>query len=84
MADAKPRFVEGSGMTKAHYDLAKHFRWRGDALPDGQIMDTVTMRGNHNPDPIRVNTNREPVWNPETGRATLVGNLAILPQTRSP
>lgn len=70
IADAKLRFIVGSRMTKAPYDLATHFRWHGDAFTDGQIIDTVTMRGNHKPDPARVNTKREPVWNEKTDVTT--------------
>ena len=70
IADAKLRFIVGSRMTKAPYDLAKHFRWHGDSFTDGQIIDTVTMRGRHQPDPSRVNTKQEPVWNAETDHAT--------------
>ncbi len=70
IADADLRFIVGSRMTKAPYDLAKHFRWHGDSFTDGQIIDTVTMRGRHQPDPARVNTRREPVWNAETDHTT--------------
>lgn len=66
IADAQLRFIVGSRMTKAPYDLAKHFRWHGYSFTDGQIIDTVTMRGNHKVDPARVNTKEEPVWNAET------------------
>ena len=65
IADADLRFIVGPRMTKARYDLAKHFRWHGDSFTDGPIIDTVAMRGRHQPDPARVNTKREPVWNAE-------------------
>ena len=70
IADADLRFIVGSRMTKAPYDLATHFRWHGDSFTDGQIIDTVTMRGRHQPDPTRVNTKQEPVWNAETDHTT--------------
>jgi len=36
------RFIVGSRQTKAPADLAGHFRWHGDALADGQRIDTIT------------------------------------------
>ena len=38
------RFIVGSRVTKAPADLASHFRWRGDAFTDGQLIDTITPR----------------------------------------
>lgn len=61
--EAGLRFIVGSRMTKAPHDLAKHFHWRGTAFSDGQIIDTITMRSTA-PDPQRVKTRAEPVWNP--------------------
>lgn len=57
------RFIVGSRMTKAPHDLAKHFHWHGTAFADGQIIDTITMRSTA-PDPDRVKTRTEPVWDP--------------------
>jgi hypothetical protein len=42
--EAQLRFVVGSRVTKAPNDLASHFRWRGDAFTDGQVIDTITPR----------------------------------------
>ena len=61
--EAGLRFIVGSRVTKAPLDLAKHFRWHGNAFTDGQIIDTITMRRTA-PDPQRVTTRAEPVWNP--------------------
>ncbi len=61
--EAGLRFIVGSRVTKAPHDLAKHFRWHGNAFTDGQIIDTITMRRTA-PDPQRVTTRAEPVWNP--------------------
>ena len=55
------RFIVGSRVTKAPLDLAKHFHWHGDAFTDGQIIDTITTRAGA-PDPDRVLTRAEPVW----------------------
>jgi hypothetical protein len=54
-------FIVGSRMTKAPIDLASHFRWRGGAFADGQIIDTVTPRRGGT---IVNNTKlkAEPVW----------------------
>ena len=60
---AKLRFIVGSRMTKAPHDLAKHFHWHGEVFTDGQIIDTITMRGRSKPDPERLKSRREPVWN---------------------
>ena len=61
--EAGLRFIVGSRVTKAPHDLAKHFRWHGNAFTDGQIIDTITMRSTA-PDPERVRTRAEPVWDP--------------------
>nr|WP_245934127.1 IS1634 family transposase [Branchiibius hedensis] len=42
--EANLRFIVGSRVVKAPGDLAKHFRWRGDAFTDGQVIDTITPR----------------------------------------
>lgn len=62
--EAGLRFIVGSRVTKAPVDLESHFRWHGDALSDGQIIDTITPKNR------RVLENdtkkkREPVWDPE-------------------
>ena len=61
--EAGLRFIVGSRVTKAPHDLAKHFHWHGDAFTDGQVIDTITMRRTK-PDPDRVKSRREPVWDP--------------------
>ena len=61
--EAGLRFIVGSRMTKAPHDLAKHFHWHGNAFRDGQIIDTITMRRTA-PDPDRLKTSAEPVWDP--------------------
>lgn len=61
--EAGLRFIVGSRVTKAPHDLAKHFHWHGNAFTDGQVIDTITMRSTA-PDPDRVKTRAEPVWNP--------------------
>ncbi|MBT2554997.1 IS1634 family transposase [Arthrobacter sp. ISL-5] len=63
--EANLRFIVGSRMTKAPTDLASHFRWRGDAFTDGQLIDTITPRTGHtneNSPDLRA----EPVWDPPT------------------
>lgn len=62
--DAQLRFIVGSRSVKAPHDLGKHFHWHGNAFTDGQIIDTVTTRRG-TPDPRRLQTRTEPVWNPE-------------------
>ena len=55
------RFIVGSRQVKAPHDLASHFRWHGNNFDDGQIIDTITPRRGK-PDPQRVSTRAEPVW----------------------
>lgn len=62
--DAQLRFIVGARLAKAPFDLAKHFHWNGDAFSNGQIIDTITTRTGP-PDPDRVRTRAEPVWNPQ-------------------
>ena len=62
--EAGLRFIVGSRVTKAPGDLASHFRWHGDAFTDAQIIDTITLRRTK-PDPARLDTCDEPVWNPQ-------------------
>jgi hypothetical protein len=62
--EAQLGFVVGSRVTKAPIDLASHFRWHGDALTEGQVIDTIT------PKTARViendpNLKAEPIWGPE-------------------
>ena len=59
------RFIVGSRVTKAPKDLESHFRWHGDALRDGQVIDTITPRDQRGTaskasDP---SVKAEPVWN---------------------
>ena len=62
--DAELGFIVGSRVTKAPVDLASHFRWHGDALTDGQVIDTITPKN------TRIVENdalkkAEPVWHPD-------------------
>lgn len=43
--DADIRFIVGAKTSKAPMDLESHVRWHGDEFDDGQIIDTVTVRG---------------------------------------
>jgi transposase len=43
-------FIVGSRVTKAPIDLESHFRWHGDALSDGQVIDTLTPKAGKNND----------------------------------
>lgn len=61
--EAGLRFIVGSRVTKAPHDLAKHFHWYGNAFTDGEVIDTITMRSTA-PDPQRIKTRAEPVWDP--------------------
>lgn len=63
--EAGLRFIVGSRVTKAPHDLGKHFHWHGNAFSDGQIIDTITTRRGA-PDPKRITSRREPVWDPQT------------------
>ncbi|WP_108965483.1 IS1634 family transposase [Actinomyces sp. Z16] len=57
-------FIVGSRMTKAPADLAAHFRWHGDALADGQVIDTITPRRGTRSTERDDKTRDEPVWSP--------------------
>jgi Transposase DDE domain len=77
--EANLGFIVGSRTTKAPIDLASHFRWRGDAFTDGQIIDTVTpknARANEN-DPQR---RAEPVWDPQEHPGSWRAVWAVLGQ----
>ena len=68
--EAHLRFIVGSRTTKAPVDLESHFRWHGDALDDGQVIDTITPKsGNHrreNDSTLKA----EPVWDPDKHEAS--------------
>ena len=59
-------FIVGSRPVKAPGDLAKHFRWHGNAFTDGQLIDTITPRDKttraQTANPITERA--EPVWDP--------------------
>jgi len=55
-------FIVGSRMTKAPADLAAHFAWHGDALADGQVIDTITPRRGSTSRERDQNVRDEPVW----------------------
>ncbi len=60
--DAGMGFIVGSRMTKAPADLAAHFTWHGDALADGQVIDTITPRKGATSRERDRNVRDEPVW----------------------
>lgn len=64
--EAGLRFIVGSRATKAPNDLASHFRWRGDAFTDGQIIDTITPRVSTKAAAAvnDITKKAEPVWDP--------------------
>ena len=59
-------FIVGSRMTRAPVDLAAHFRFHGDVLADGQIIDTITPRRGGRCAERDENLRDEPVWDPAT------------------
>ena len=64
---AQLRFIVGSRQTKAPQDLAAQFHNHPvEDLVDGTTVDTVTTRGRFRPDPKRLETPEEPVWDPDT------------------
>jgi len=62
--EAGMRFIVGSRQAKAPADLASHFRWHGDALVDGQLIDTITPRHAGTTSENDVAKKVEPVWDP--------------------
>jgi transposase len=62
--DAELGFIVGSRVTKAPVDLTSHFRWHGDALTDGQVIDTITPKTTRIVENDAM-TKAEPVWNPD-------------------
>ncbi len=54
-------FIVGSRTTKAPADLEPCFRWHGDFLADGQVIDTLTPRKGKNTD-NNAAVRAEPVW----------------------
>lgn len=59
-------FIAGSRMTRAPVDLAAHFRFHGDVLADGQIIDTITPRRGGRCAERDENLRDEPVRDPAT------------------
>ena len=59
-------FIVGSRMTRAPVDLAARFRFHGDVLADGQIIDTITPRRGGRCAERDENLRDEPVWDPAT------------------
>src|SRR5262249_41840684 len=57
-------FIVGSRVTKAPVDLESHFRWHGDALADGQVIDTLTPKKGKNAD-NNPDLRAEPAWGRE-------------------
>ena len=55
-------FIVGSRITKAPADLEAHYRWHGDALADGQIIDTITPRHGSTNKERDSSLRAEPVW----------------------
>ena len=59
-------FIVGARNTKGPYDLESHFRWNGEVIKDGTVIDTVTAKIGTKPvdnDPM---VRCEPVWDPKT------------------
>ena len=61
---ARLRFIVGARATRAPGDLEAHFHWRGDALADGELIDTITPRRGSKTERDK-NLRAEPVWNPK-------------------
>ena len=57
-------FIVGSRMTKAPGDLEAHYRWNGDALVDGQVIDTITVRRGATNKERDTGLREEPTWDP--------------------
>nr|WP_257210659.1 transposase [Actinomyces ruminis] len=62
--DAGMGFIVGSRVAKAPADLAAHFAWHGDALADGQVIDTITPRRGARSMERDEKLRDEPVWSP--------------------
>lgn len=45
LEDAGFKFIVGSRLTKAPYDLAEHFKCKGDYFTDGQILESTRVMG---------------------------------------
>ena len=65
LEEARLLFIVGSRMTKGPHDLAPHFRWHGDALEDGQVIDTITPKRGPESKENDPNLKAEPVWDAE-------------------
>jgi hypothetical protein len=77
------KFIVGSRLTKAPIDLESHFRWHGDYLGDGQVIDTVTPKTGRNDDNDPA-LHAEPVRDPQAHPHVVAGRAGILAQTRRP
>ena len=70
--EANLRFIVGSRVVKAPGDLANHFRWRGDAFTDGQVIA-----------PPRASRWAVPPPSPRGGSASRRGPRTTRPSSRS-
>ena len=61
--EARLRFIVGARATRAPGDLEAHFHWRGDALADGELIDTITPRRGSKTERDK-SLRAEPVWDP--------------------
>ena len=65
--EAGLRFIVGARQTRAPHDLEAHFHWHGDAFADGQLVDTITPRGNARENATSdLKVKAEPKWDPRT------------------
>ena len=63
--EAHLRFIVGARATRAPGDLEAHFHWAGDALADGELIDTITPRRGSKTERDK-SLGAEPVWDPKT------------------
>ena len=61
--EARLRFIVGARTTRAPGDLEAHFHWAGDALTDGQLIDTITPKRGSNTERDK-SLRAEPIWDP--------------------
>jgi len=61
--EARLRFIVGARQVRAPGDLEAHFHWAGDALTDGQLIDTITPKRGSNTERDK-SLRAEPIWDP--------------------
>ena len=70
LEEAGLRFVVGARQTRAPLDLESHYRWHGEVLTDGQVIDTITPKHRGARTENDASRRAEPTWDARTHPAS--------------